>query len=253
VDEPGAVTDAVSAFLRDGYARLGVLVDDAELATLRARADDLMLGRVTYPGLFFQHDSSTGRYEDLRRGEGYVGPSLDYRKLEKLELDPLFRAHIQRPRFRRVVAALIAGPVTIYRAVLFNKSAGGGSPLPWHQDGGRFWGVEPSPTLQIWTALDECGPDAGCLEVIPGSHHAGLATPLGGVIPSPLWQARAREAVKLPARAGEVMLVHNHLWHCAGKNQSGQPRRTISVCYMSAATRCLRTRRPPRQFFRAFD
>ena len=42
-------------------------------------------GRVVIPGLFFQHDSDTGRYEDLRYGEGYVGPSLDYRKLEKLE------------------------------------------------------------------------------------------------------------------------------------------------------------------------
>ena len=49
-----------------------------------------MLGEVQYPGLFYQHDSPTGRYEDLEFGAGWVGPSLSYRKLEKLELDPLF-------------------------------------------------------------------------------------------------------------------------------------------------------------------
>lgn len=247
------LTSAVEAFHRDGYARLGVLVDDETLGALRARADDLMLGRTTYPGMFFQHDSATGKYEDLVRGEGYVGPSLDYRKIEKLELDPLFRSHVEAPRFQRVVAQLITGAVTIYRAVLFNKSARGGSPLPWHQDGGAFWGVEPQPFVQLWTALDDCGLDAGCLEVIPGSHAAGLATPLGGVIPDALWQDRLAEVVPLPAQAGEVMLVHNHLWHSAGVNRTGRSRRTVSVCYMDAATRCLRKRRAPREFVRVFE
>ncbi len=43
---------------------------DAGLAALRARSDDLMLGRVTYPGLFFQHDAASGRYEDLPLRQG---------------------------------------------------------------------------------------------------------------------------------------------------------------------------------------
>ena len=44
-----------------------------------------MLGRVTYPGLFFQHDTTTGNYQDLEFGKGWQGPSLNYRKIEKLE------------------------------------------------------------------------------------------------------------------------------------------------------------------------
>jgi hypothetical protein len=243
---------AADAFQRDGFARLGHLVDDATLDALRRRSDALMLGEIVYPGMFFQHDSATGRYEDLDYKRGYVGPSLHYRKLEKLELDPVFRAHIDHPRFARIVAQFITGPISIYRATLFNKSATGGSPLPWHQDGGTYWGVHPDPFLQVWTALDDCALDGGCLEVVPGSHAGGLASPLGGVIQHPDERLRDAEVVPLAARAGEVMLIHNNLWHAAGVNRSGLPRRTLSVCYMTAATRCLRTRRAPRAFFRAF-
>jgi phytanoyl-CoA hydroxylase len=113
----------------------------------------------------------------------------------------VFRAHVERPVFHDVVRRFIDGPVTIYRAVLFNNSARGGSPIPWHQDGGRLWGVAPDPFLQMWTALDDCGPDAGCLEVLPGSHVGGLATPLGGVVPTPLADARAHAAVAVPGSA----------------------------------------------------
>lgn len=241
------------AFEADGYARLGGLFDAAHLEALRARADALMLGEVRYDGMFFQHDSASGRYEDLTHGEGWIGPSLEYRKLEKLELDPLFRAHLNDPRLEGIVRGFIEGEIAIYRAVLFSKSPRGGSPLPWHQDGGRFWGVDRDPFLQIWTALDDCGPDAGCIEVIPGTHRAGLATPLGGLVPEPLAQGREHEAVAVPARAGECLLIHNHVWHRAGVNRSGHVRRTFSVSYMTAETRCLRKKRAPRQFFRVFE
>lgn len=45
--------------------------------------------------------------------------------------------------------------LTLYRAILMNKHAGGGSDLPWHQDGGDFWGLDRDPVLQIWTAMDD--------------------------------------------------------------------------------------------------
>jgi hypothetical protein len=72
---------ALGDFARLGYARLGRVVDDATLAALGARVDDLMQGRVVHEGLFFQHDSPTGLYEDLTFGAGWIGPSSDYRKL----------------------------------------------------------------------------------------------------------------------------------------------------------------------------
>jgi len=183
---PEAVCQELEAPLeqlrRDGYARLGRVLSDTGARRLRTRADDLMLGRVAYPGLFFQHDSKTGRYEDLERGLGWIGPSRSYRKVEKLELDPLFFGFVENPLFARIAANVLGAEVTLYRAVLWNKAPHGGVDLPWHQDDGRFWGIDRSPTLQIWTALDDAPAEAGCVEVVRGSHRDGLATPEGGTV-----------------------------------------------------------------------
>jgi ectoine hydroxylase-related dioxygenase (phytanoyl-CoA dioxygenase family) len=244
----------IADYEEHGYAPLGRVLGDEALTALRARADDLMLGRVTYPGLFFQHDTVTGRYEDLEYGKGWQGPSLNYRKLEKLEKDPLFLSLIQAPLFARIARAVIGERVTLYRAVLFNKAANGGTVLPWHQDGGGLWGLDRDPVLQIWVALDDAPRDAGCVELAPGTHRLGLATPLGGIVPAALAAAHDAEAraVPMPARAGEALLIHNMVWHRSGVNTTASPRRAFTVCYLDAETRCVRKKRAPRVFPRVF-
>jgi hypothetical protein len=241
-------------FAAQGYARLGRVIADDALAALRARADDLMLGRLTYPGLFFQRDTATGLYGDLEYGKGYQGPTLNYRKIEKLEKDPLYLALIENPLFRRVARAVLGEEVTIYRAMVFNKAAHGGTPLPWHQDGGVLWGLDRDPVLQLWVAIDDAPIEAGCVEMLPGSHEGGLATPLGGMIPAALTEARGADAaaVPVPARAGEALLIHNMVWHRSGVNVTTAPRRAFNVCYLHAETRCVRKKRAPRVFPRVF-
>ncbi|AEI67481.1 phytanoyl-CoA dioxygenase family protein [Corallococcus macrosporus] len=244
------ITPALAHYAEHGYARLGRVLGDAGLEALRERADDLMLGRVVHPGLFFQPDAATGRYEDAPLGLGWQGPSLDYRKLEKLEKDPRFLAWLENPLFERVARAFLPGDIVLYRAILFHKGQAGGSNLPWHQDGGRLWGITREPELQIWTALDDAPEDGGCLEVIPGSHRGGLVTELGGVVPPDAVAAAHAEAraVPLPARAGEALLIHNHLWHRSGRGRPGLRRRAFSACYMDADVRCVRKKKAPRVF-----
>ena len=252
--DPGPIRAALAHLAEHGWARLGRVAGDDALAALRGRADDLMLGRLRVDGLFFQPDSPTGDYGDLAFGRGWIGPSLDYRKLEKLELDDRFRALVAAPLFEQISRAAIPGDIAIYRAALFAKAAGGGTELPWHQDGGRFWGLDRDATLQVWLALDEAPVESGCVEVLPGSHQGGLATPDGGNVPAALVAAARAEqrALALPAVAGEVLLLHNHTWHRSRRNATGRARRAVTICYMSADTRCLRTRRAPRVFHRPF-
>jgi len=248
--------EALAHYRAHGWARLaaGPIVAAEALAELRARADEIMLGKVVYDGLFFQHDSATGSYHDLPRRKGYQGPSLGYRKIEKLERDPIFRQLIDNALFGRIAHALLGPHVTLYRAVLFTKAATGGSNLPWHQDGGSFWGLSRDPELQIWTALDDVPPESGCVELIPGSHLSGLATPLGGVIPDDVVAKSGADErrIQVPARAGESLLLHNYLWHRSGTNQTGRPRRALTVCLLDGATTCKR-RRSPRQFVRLYQ
>jgi hypothetical protein len=256
---PGALDIDLAPILahyeEHGYARVGPALAPAGIAALRARTDAIMLGEVVYPDLFFQLDTVTGRYEDLQYKKGWEGPSLNYRKVEKLERDPLFFTWIDNPLFERIARARIAGDVAIYRACLFNKAKQGGTVLPFHQDGGVYWGLDRDPDLQIWTALDDAPIEAGCVEVVPGSHKGGLATPLGGRIPDDLVRERGMgdKTIPLPVKAGEVLLLHNYLWHRSGVNRTDAPRRGLTVCYMSAATRCLRRKRAPRVFTRVFE
>jgi len=254
-DLPYDLDGALAHYREHGYARLGKLADEARLIALRARIDAIMLGEVVHEGLFFQRDTGTGNYEDLAYGKGYEGPTLEYRKIEKLEKDPLFLAWIAHPIFEPLARAVYGHDVTLYRALVFNKAAAtGGSHLPWHQDGGDFWGLDREPSLQVWTALDDAPRDGGCLEIVPGSHKKGLVTKLGGVVPAP---ALARDepeehAIYLPVEAGEVVLVHNHVWHRSSRSQTGLPRRALTVCYMDARTECRRKKRAPRSFFKVF-
>ena len=256
--EPAAATldpaEALAHLEEHGFARLGRVMGDAALEAFRARCDDIMLGRLTYEGLFFQRESTTGNYDDLAFNKGWQGPSLEYRKIEKLERDPLFLAWVENPLFHTIVDRVVGPHVSLFRAVLMTKAATGGTNLPWHQDGGLFWGLDRNPTLQLWTALDDAPVEAGCVEVIPGTHRAGLVTKNGGGVPRDVVereQADAR-AVPLPARAGEVLLIHNHVWHRSGLNRSGHPRRALSICYMHGDTQCTRKRRAPRQFVKLF-
>ncbi len=252
-----AATLDLDAALRDyrarGFARVGRVAAMEVLEALRERADAMMLGKLSYEGLFFQKDSENNRYDELEYGKGWQGPSLNYRKIEKLEKDPAYWAWINNPVFGRVAREVVGDEVSIYRAFLMNKSSQGGSNLPWHQDGGRFWGLDRDPELQIWTALDDAPEEAGCVEFLPGTHTAGLATPLGGVVPPHIVAARGEaDIVAMPVLAGEVLLIHNHVWHRSGLNATGRPRRAFSVCYMSSKTKCVRKKRAPRSFVRVF-
>lgn len=245
------VAAAIAEYRAQGFARLGRVLSDEELTALRERAEALMLGRVSWPGMFFQMDAATGDYRDAPLGLGWQGPSLHYRKLEKLELDDRFRALIRHPALEPVVRALIPGRVRLYRAIVFNKAAAGGTEIPWHQDAGRLWGLSENPEVQVWTALDDAPLDGGCLEFVPGSHRDGLASPLGGVVPDALVTEREADAkaVPVPVKAGESVLLHNLVWHRSGKTRTGQRRLGFSACYLSEAVRCVRTKKAARQFF----
>ena len=81
---------ALREYRARGFARVGPVAAMEVLEELRERADAMMLGKLSYEGLFFQKDSENNRYDELEYGKGWQGPSLNYRKIEKLEKDPAY-------------------------------------------------------------------------------------------------------------------------------------------------------------------
>lgn len=238
--------DQWARFERDGYLPLGPVLDAGELAALQTRIDDIMLGRapLDYERIMMQLDSTTGDIADAGpQTKGHKGATLAYRKIQDLELDPLFLACMQKPLFRHICSTVYGADarVACFRAMFMNKPSEKGTPLAWHQD--RWTDLDRDPLVTIWIALDPATIANGCVQVIPGSHHA-LVNPedSSGFLRRDQIDAllAAHKPVYLEVPAGEALLLHNWTLHSSDVNSTPIPRRAFSVCYMDAATQSKR-------------
>jgi len=254
---PEALTEKEWAEFEDkGYLRLGTLLPEEELQALQQRIDDIMLGKaeIDYDSLLMQLDSSSGAYGDAgKQSKGFKEGTLNYRKIQNLELDPLFLQYATLPLFRDICARAYgpATPVASFRAMFMNKPANRGTFLPFHQD--RWTDLDRDPQVTVWTALDPATTENGCVQVVPGSHRDGLINPDH---PSGfLTEEQAAEYCTpdridyLTLEPGEAVLLHNWLLHGSDINRSAVSRRAFSVCYMDERSVSKRGE----EFFHLFD
>jgi len=246
---PQTVADGITeaqwaAYERDGYLPLGRVLSDQDLAALQRRIDDIMLGTadVDYERMLMQLDSADGKYENAGvQSRGFKGATLAYRKIQELEHDLLFRAYMERPRFKGICDRVYGPetPIAAFRAMFMNKPAHQGTLLPWHQD--RWNHLDRDPLITVWTALDPATVANGCVQIIPGSHKYGLINPAHGS--GFVTEEQAAEfapddqVIYLELAAGEAVLLHNWLLHRSDTNATDIPRRAFSVCYMDARTK----------------
>jgi hypothetical protein len=235
--------DQWNAFQEQGYLSLGKVLSDEQLSALQARIDAIMLGTadVPYDKLLMQLDSKSGAYSDAgAQTNGHKGATLDYRKIQELEHDPLFLAFMSRPVFREACRREYGDTaVSSFRAMFMNKPANRGTFLPWHQD--RWASLDRDPRLTAWTALDPATKENGCVQIIPGSHKRGLLNPkhAAGFLDEEHVdeQVSKDKVVYCEAEPGETILMHNWLLHASDVNRSETSRRAFSVCYMEAQTK----------------
>ena len=234
---PELTDDELAAYHEHGYVRLGKVAPDDEINALCQRIDDIMLGKIRYDKMLMQLCPSAGKPELSTQTKVFKGSTLKYRKVQDLEQDPLFLPYIQHPLFRDITRKIIGDEVSAFRTMFFNKPAGQGVPINWHQDGAGGWKLSIPPKVTIWTALDATSVANGCLQIIPGSHKSMI--PENGDLLSP--EERAIHApdekrLYLEMEMGEVVLLHNWTLHRSEVNTTNRPRRAFSVCYVDAAT-----------------
>ena len=232
-------------FERDGFVRLGQLLDADAIAELAQRADDLASGAVLNPQIQLQLDTG-GAYDELPEAVTHFDSATRlYRKIQGLESDPLFSPLVHHPLFMNICARLYGAhaPVSLFRAMIMNKPAGQGTYLPWHQDAGDVWKLDRDPLVTVWIALDPATCANGCVEVIPGSHRLGLLSAHGSTVAPENVQRYCpdEKASPLELEPGQGVLLHNWLIHRSGINPSGQPRRAFTACYIDGRTRSVLT------------
>jgi hypothetical protein len=246
--------DELQAFREQGFVRLGPVAPVHVIEELCRRIDEIMMGEVVYPNMLMQLCPSAGRPESFEQTRTFKGRSLNYRKIQDLEQDPLFLDYLSSPLFRDICLRIIGRRVSIYRAMFFNKPAEQGVTINWHADGvgdwADDWDLDIPPAFSLWTALDASRMENGCLRIIPGSHIRRLASRNSRPSTSEIEaQVPPAERLHLEMEAGEVVLLDNRTLHTSGTNRTDCPRRAFSVCYIDSATRDTTT---GRQFPRLF-
>jgi phytanoyl-CoA hydroxylase len=227
-------------FEQQGYLRLGKVMTAMELIALSQRIDHIMLGKadLDYEQLMMQREAGEG-YEQSKQTMGFKGATLNYRKIENLEFDPIFLAYIQKPVFKEICDKVYGKdhPISCFRAMFMNKPARNGSVLPFHQD--RWLDLDRDPVVTIWTALDPATIQNGCVKIFPKTQGQLInpSNPSGFLTRDQVDQLHAgMQPINLEVGPGEAVLLHNWTVHGSEGNNTDLSRRAFSVCYMDAET-----------------
>ena len=154
--------------------------------------------------------------------------------------DPVFWDLLAEGPLGDLAADLLGPDVKFYQSKLNFKSAVGGTEVRWHQDA-PFFPHTNSAVLTIGVYLDECSPQQGPLETLPGSHRGPLYTHYDE---QGEWRGeiRASEARGLAVEQAEVfggpagsVTAHNYRTVHGSKPNLGDAPRPLLLYVLSAA------------------
>lgn len=226
----------VSKYREDGVIFLGEIFRPETVVKLGEIIDNLMLGRRSLAGMFFQLDPNSPQYSDVTFDiTRFQGPSLNYRKIKNLEYLPEFLSAIQDSAIKSIAKTLIGEDVSSMRYMLVNKPTGSRTPLPWHQDISDEWPMSSKPEFTVWIALDDVDESNGCVEWIEGSHKLGVIE--GGHLANDdtvMKLLEGHQIIKGILKAGSAVLFNNGVLHRSAPNLSGRRRRGLTICLMDA-------------------
>ncbi|XP_068451515.1 probable alpha-ketoglutarate-dependent hypophosphite dioxygenase [Clinocottus analis] len=128
--------------------------------------------------------------------------------------------------------------------------------VAWHQDM-RYWGIAGGPVLSVWLALDDSLQENGALQVIPGSHCAGMLPHHPATRPGNMLSVNqeiseelvlADEAVLCPLLAGQMSIHDGLLVHASDANTSQRRRCGFVIRYVSTCAYPIQDPDRPRKF-----
>lgn len=226
-------------YRNNGYAVVRDLLDRAELAALRAEADQLCARLARNPGAWGRRVDWEDRHvlEAVRVSDGGK-----VRKIEPIiDLSEPFLQLAHDPRVTRPVEQIFDDRATLFEDKL-NLKLPGGAGFPWHQDWSCCWRSYTDELVTCFLSLDDTTPDNGPLRVLPASHAGRECFPFRlDLNPDDPAYIRNFEvdpacfdptvAVEPQLHAGDMIVFDCYLLHYSGRNQGSSPRRTIIYTY----------------------
>jgi ectoine hydroxylase-related dioxygenase (phytanoyl-CoA dioxygenase family) len=183
------------------------------------------------------------RLESFERAEG-----------QKLTRGHNFKPHLLFPWVDEIVHApevldavedLIGPDIRLFHLTVWPKDAGSGTYVSWHQDA-TYFALDPVCHVTAWVALTDAPVEAGCMEVVPGSHKLGQLRHSEMQDPDNLLSRGQELAVDvdrtrtafMPVKAGQFSLHHTHLVHNSRPNRSNDRRVGLGISYIPTHARC---------------
>ena len=156
-----------------------------------------------------------------------------------LRYDLSFLNYARDSNILDMVAQVIGPDIILWNSSFFAKPAVNGKKTPWHQDG-EYWPLRPLATCTVWLAIDEATVENGCLKFMPGSHKRKELRPHrtnkdpNFTLHQELLESEYDDdkAVPLELEAGQMSLHDVYLLHGSEANDSGKPRRGMTMRFM---------------------
>ena len=191
------------------------------------------------------------RTEGREFGKGHnFKPHLLFRWVDEI---------VHHPAVLDAVEGLIGPDIRLFHLSVWPKHAHDPAFVSWHQDA-TYFGLEPPPPyppplagegrvgaqVTAWVALTDAPIEAGCMEVVPGSHRSGQLHHGQSDAPHNLLsrgqtvseEFARHDTVFMAVRAGQMSLHHTHLIHRSGPNRSDHRRVGLGISYIPASARC---------------
>jgi ectoine hydroxylase-related dioxygenase (phytanoyl-CoA dioxygenase family) len=215
------------------------------------RLSEIEIARYERDGFVFPVDVFTpeqaqgylGQLEGFERAQGQqfgkghnFKPHLLFRWVDEI---------VHHPNVLDAVEDLIGPDIRLFHLSVWPKHAHDPAYVSWHQDA-TYFGLEPPLQVTAWVALTDAPVEAGCMEVVPGSHksgqvHHGQSDSAHNLLSRGQTVTEdfdRRETVFMPVRAGQMSLHHTHLIHRSGPNMSDRRRIGLGISYIPTAARC---------------
>ena len=223
--DPGSLRRAFEA---DGFVSVPGFLDARELAAVRA--DLARVVREVVPTM----PPGEVYYED-------PGDPSTLKQLQRLHVhDAALGRLVDTGPFARLAALLLGEAPAAQNVQFFDKAPGANRPTPAHQDGAYF-PLEPMNAVTLWLALEDVGPEQGCVHYVCGSHRGGLRTHRRSLVlgfSKELAEPRPDDALRevgFPCAAGHVLAHHALTVHRADGNRSpARHRRALGFIYYGA-------------------
>jgi hypothetical protein len=167
---------------------------------------------------------------------------------------------VHHPAILDAVEDLIGPNIRLFHLSVWPKNAHDPAYVSWHQDA-TYFGLEPALQVTAWVALTDASIEAGCMEVIPGSHKLGQLhhaerdekhnlLSRGQAITVAFDKSRTEF---MPVRAGQFSLHHTHLVHNSRPNLTDDRRIGLGISYIPTQVRCVGKTRLTAMLVRGID